>query len=202
MNKKIQLSALFLSVLFISCGNDDDNDNNDNEITFTENNYFYEGELYSQYLTNEVEELDETIAELEDIIENQQGTEETQAQLDEAIQLRDNINIEIEAVPSTEARIILPPRPPCPVGSCIPLPELQYVLTPQNVSLLQIELFTANDVLIGSSSSSLNVFAPDDDFKYQEMNITDNTYEGLITVKIKRTVGNVVTTYTTFAEIQ
>lgn len=202
MNKKIQLSALFLSVLFISCGNDDDNDNNDNEITFTENNYFYEGELYSQYLTNEVEELDETIAELEDIIENQQGTEETQAQLDEAIQLRDNINIEIEAVPSTEARIILPPRPPCPVGSCIPLPELQYVLTPQNVSLLQIELFTANDVLIGSSSSSLNVFAPDDDFKYQEMNITDNTYEGLITVKIKRTVGNVVTTYTAFAEIQ
>src|SRR5690606_274379 len=115
MNKKFLISALFLSVLFITCGNDGTIDDDENEITLTENNYFYEGELYSQHLTTEVEELDETIAELEDIIENQQGDENTQAQLDEAIQLRDNIKVEIAAIPSTQARIILPPRPPCPV---------------------------------------------------------------------------------------
>lgn len=200
MNKKI-LSTLILSVLFFACGDDGFNED-ENEITFKENNYFYEGELYSQYLTSEIEELDETIAELEDIIENQQGDENTQEELDEAIQLRDNIKIEIADIVSIKVGGIIPPMPPCPVGNCIPLPDLQYVLTPQNVDLLQVELFTANDVLIGSSSSSLNVFTPDDDFKYQEMNIIDNSYKGVITVKVKRTVGNVETTYTTFAEIQ
>lgn len=200
MNKKLQLSALFLSVLFIACGNDDDN--NENKITLTENNYFYEGELYSQYLTIEIEELDETIAELEDIIENQQGDEDTQAQLDEAIQLRANIKAEVADIVSIKVGGIIPPMPPCPVGNCIPLPDLQYILTPQNVKSLQVELFTEDDVLIGSSNSSLYAFAPDDDFKYQEMNILDNSYDGLITIKIKRTIGNIETTYTAFAEIQ
>lgn len=198
MNKKLQLSVLFLSILFIACGNDDDN--NEKEVTITENNYFYEGELYSQHLTNKVEELDETIAELEDIIENQQGDENTQEQLDEAVQLRDNLKVEIADIVSIKGGGIIPPMPPCPVNVCIPLLNLQYVLTPQNVTLLQVELFTEDDVLIGSSSSSFNVFTPDNDFKYQEMNILDNSYEGSITVKITRTIGDVQTTYTAFAE--
>lgn len=84
MTKNLQLLSLFLSALLIVCGNNFGNNDNENEIALTE-------------------ERHETMAELEDIIENQHEDGATQARLNQAIL-------------SKQIRIIIPPMPPCPVG--------------------------------------------------------------------------------------
>ncbi len=192
MNKKFLISALFLSVLFIACGNDgntdDDNGNNDNEpIVLTENNFIYEGDLQTHLLNHKIDSLDAKIDEYEGILAQEPNDTETQSELDEAIQIKDGY---VETVAELNSLAALLPIPPIgPINPCVCIPasqlyDIEYIAFHNTIESATVNIYNG-DVLIGSTISELTP-VPQHDFVYKEFNFSDEAQEidGSITIEV------------------
>lgn len=169
MKTKILLLILITMFTF-SC--DDENSQNEN-IELTDNNYIYEGDLYKQYLNDELAIVENEITQLQEIIDNGQGDNQTQIDLDEAIQERENIITNIDSIISLVTFGIIPPPPPPQPCSCF-TPELQYFITLESTSGLQIDILNEGGEQIASTNQILN-FLPnyDNQLKYKTISIPE-----------------------------
>src|SRR5690606_99841 len=193
MNKKFLISVLFLSVLFIACGNDgntddDDNGNNDNEpIVLTENNFIYEGDLQTHFLNHKIDSLDVKIEEYEEILAQEPNDTETQSELDEAIQIKEGY---VETVAELSSLAALLPVPPIgPINPCVCIPEsqlydIQYIAFQNTIESATVNIYNG-EVLIGTSIAGLTPI-PQENLVYQEFNFSDESQEidGTITIEV------------------
>ncbi|MEX0288895.1 MAG: hypothetical protein AB3N14_07265 [Flavobacteriaceae bacterium] len=145
------LLILFAFVLTSSCIKD--YIGKKNKIEITENNYVYEGEIYSLYLTLALEEVEEEIQTLQDIIDNNQGDTQTEEDLAAAQEQQAYLNNELVNVIDLVSRGIVPPRPPCPDRLCLPA-ELQYIITDRALGDFFFEVFDANGGSLYSADAS------------------------------------------------
>lgn len=188
MNKKLQLSALFLSVLFLACGNDDDNSNNDNEpIVLTENNFIYEGDLQTLFLTHKIDSLDVKIEEYEEILAQEPNDTETQSELDEAIQIKEGYVGSVAELNALAAR--LPVTPIGPINPCVCIPasqlyDIEYIAFHNTIESATVNIYSG-DMLIGSTTTELTPI-PQQEFVQKEFNFIDEAMEidGSITIEV------------------
>jgi len=124
------------------------------DINFTEKNYVYEGDLYSIYLDDEIEILDIKIQELEDIIYNNQGDQNTQNDLVAATEQRNMLNDELQGIVSLEqvGLRLPPPPPPCPRPRNCDFSGLEYILTDVSVDKIRIIFLDDNGNTIGGGT--------------------------------------------------
>jgi len=105
--------GIVLCVLFSSCIKNYVGHGQD-EIALTKDNYMYEGDLYAIYLNLEITKVDALISDLEKIIEDNQGNEQTVNDLESANARKATLKNEIITIPDWLFRRIPRPRPPCP----------------------------------------------------------------------------------------
>ncbi|MEX0272849.1 MAG: hypothetical protein AB3N16_00550 [Flavobacteriaceae bacterium] len=153
---KTPLKLFFLPVFFaltISCVHDY-HGGNGQDIEFTETNYVYEGHLYQIHLKAEIKALDIEIKELEDILANGQGDNNTQQELAKAYEQRDFLNKELQGIIDLEqVGLKLPkPKPPCPNPQNCDFSDLKYVLTDSKVQQIYLQFYNAQDQLVGGGN--------------------------------------------------
>ncbi len=153
MKTKLLIASTFV-LLLTACIKDYHGGGQEEEIIFTEKNYIYEGDLYRISLETEIEELDMTIQELEDIIANNQGNEKTEEQLKDANVQRNFLKEEIQSIVSLEqvGLRIPPPPPPCPSPRNCDFSFLEYILADSSVQQLEIRLLGKDGKLIGGGT--------------------------------------------------
>ncbi|MBD0852552.1 hypothetical protein [Maribacter arenosus] len=147
------LFGVLLTFLVSSCIKDF-HGHGGHDINFTEKNYVYEGDLYSIYLDDEIEILDIKIQELEDIINNNQGDQNTQTDLEAAKEQRIMLNDELQGVFSLEqvGLRLPPPPPPCPRPRNCDFSGLEYILTDVSVEKIRIIFLDDNGNTIGGGT--------------------------------------------------
>ncbi len=145
MKTKPIIIIAFAALLMTSCIKDYLGQGDD-KIKFTSNNYLYEGSLYSLYLYDEIETLDNKIQELNDIINNNQGDENTKKDLVAASEQRHILNKDLQGIISLEqvGLRLPPPPPPCPRPRNCDFSGLEYILTPVGAEKINI-LFLDDD---------------------------------------------------------
>ncbi len=153
MKTKLLIVSAFV-LLLTACIKDYHGGGQEEEIIFTEKNYIYEGDLYRLALETDIEALDVTIQELEDIIANNQGDENTGQQLEEANEQRSFLTEELQSILSLEqvGLRIPPPPPPCPKPRSCDFSQIQYILTDRSVRQLEIRLLGKDGKLIGGGT--------------------------------------------------
>ncbi|MCW5516894.1 hypothetical protein [Muriicola sp. Z0-33] len=157
------------------------------EIKITDNNYVYEGEIYQLYLSSELLAVDTTIQELEAIINNNQGNEETQAALEEAIENKEAINVKLAGIPDIVALGIVPPRPPCPDGDlCLPS-GFQYLISDlsNNITTFTVLDDQQNPLNDITSASANGLPGSEEEFEYQTFDL--GQYSGPISIQLTKT---------------
>ncbi|MCW5516893.1 hypothetical protein [Muriicola sp. Z0-33] len=194
MRTKIPL-ALILCVLLSSCIKDYLGGGK-NGIELTETNYVYEGGLYQLYLTAAIDDITIVINDLEDIIKNNQGDAQTQADLDEAIEERENLSGELQDIIDIVARGIVPPPPPCPDGDlCLPI-DFRYLIATRNNLVLSFEILDeqGNSLVSDTSPPTRRLRGSRNLLNYQEYDIAD--YTGFVEIKVvKRDNQQNITSY-------
>ncbi|KFB00510.1 hypothetical protein IA57_08495 [Mangrovimonas yunxiaonensis] len=154
--KSFYLTILVSCFIMLSC------DDNVNEVPNTENilteeNYIYESSMYKQYLNTEISYIEEEIATLQAIIDNNEGNEETQANLEaaqEELIVLNSIIATLKPMPIGGVPIP-PPPPPCPtiMSTCIPI-DVNYIVCDSNYTSLTVNVFSNAEVLLGSTTNS------------------------------------------------
>ncbi|WP_394750106.1 hypothetical protein [Spongiimicrobium salis] len=112
-------------------------------LNLTTTNYIYEGELYQAYLNAEILMVEETIDELQGILDNNQGNAQTEADLAANLEKKSSLNNELAGIPGLVSFSIVPPKPPCPVEdrTCLPK-DFRYLLFPASTVVSKIQIFT------------------------------------------------------------
>ncbi len=188
---------LFTNLSFFSCNDDDTS-----QTKLTNENNLYEGDLYSWYLDDEIIKTQTNINTLQDIIENKQGTQETQMQLDEAIAYLETLNLSADTQEKTAITINRVPRRPRPIpptpcisGTCYPIPALDLIhltITSdiENISVIIRDAQT--QTIVTSVSTNENQFAQIDEFNslVSAAKLNLNGYVGLANIEVTRISNN------------
>lgn len=153
MKTKFIITVALLGLLMTSCIKDYMGHAND-KVVLTSDNYLYEGDLFQVYLDQKVAKLDVSIAALKDIIANNQADETTLNKLIAAEEARDNFISQEASIISLEqvGRTIPKPRPPCPKPRNCDFSTFEYVLAPNTVKEIKIEILNNNGKTIGGGN--------------------------------------------------
>jgi hypothetical protein len=187
------LILLILSVFIYSC---DEDDNDNSEVVLTESNYIYEGDIYKQFLTDEITVVEEEIVILQDIIDNGQGDNQTQIDLGIALQQREELNTKLSDIVDLVSFGIIPfpPLPqPCPqISTCFPI-DINFIATLESTTALQINIFDDQNQLIASSNPTL-IPLPNHIGEVKYQNILVLQYTGEISIEVEKTdsLGNTI----------
>jgi hypothetical protein len=185
---KTKIMILFiLSSLAFTCEDDEDT------INFTGENSLNIGDIYEVYLTDELESIAQTITDLQAIIDNNQGTAETEQQLADATLKQEYFNTEFNSIKKFE--IIRPPLP-CPGqdNECNLPALLEYIIAHETTSFYEISIFDSQNQLIGKTNSQSNPIADTGgSFTFKEFDFTSQ-YSGLVTIKVDMldSLGNLI----------
>jgi hypothetical protein len=185
MKTKITLLIVLVSFSLTSCVKDYIG-HGPKKIKLTAENNMYEGDLYKTYLDTEILIVDGQIAELNEIIGNGQGTEQTQKNLDAANAHRDMLKQEssFTLLPDYLFRRIPRPQPPCPNPQNCDFLGFDFITSLTGTQLESILITDANGTEIGGTTGNQNSLrgtggrAVADDFKI------DSQYTGAIFVKV------------------
>jgi len=171
------VTVLLFFVVFTSC----------DSVKITKTNYMYEGELYAAYLNNELAVVNDQILQLQDSLDNNQGDQQTQGLLAQAIQKKDELSVDLSSIPDIVNIGIIPPKPPCPNGDlCFP-PELTYLLVASETEVSKFTIKDPGGNTIGSASSTKNGAVPNTQEQLFYHNIEVSSYTGTVTVIVERT---------------
>lgn len=181
MKTKPILIIAFAALLMTSCIKDHIG-HGGLDINFTEKNYVYEGDLYRIYLDDEIEILDIKIQELEDIIYNNQGDQNTQNDLEAATEQRNMLNDELQGVFSLEqvGLRLPPPPPPCPRPRNCDFSGLEYILTDVSVDKIRIIFLDDNGNTIGGGTIDDLSTLPDSAGQINFSNLMINGQQGSV----------------------
>ena len=153
MKTKPIIIIAFAALLMGSCIKDYMGHGGD-KIKFTSDNYLYEGDLYSIYLNDKIEILDIKIQELNDIIANNQGDENTAKDLSAANEQRLILTEDLQGIISLEqvGLRLPPPPPPCPRPRNCDFSGLEYVLTSIVTEKINILFLDDNGDTVGGGT--------------------------------------------------
>ncbi|MEX0288896.1 MAG: hypothetical protein AB3N14_07270 [Flavobacteriaceae bacterium] len=173
------LLSLILVCLLLACNGKD-------SITLTEDNYVYEGELYHLYLSGELEAVNTTIGELEAIIANNQGDEQTEIALQQALENKASLSNELAGIPDIAGFDIVPPRPPCPNGDlCLPS-DFKYLLTDSNINIGSFTILDAqqNPVVMTTNAETKPLEGSNGQLQYISFEVEEGT--GPVSIEVSR----------------
>ena len=180
------LIVLLLSVFIFACEEDD---NQNNEVVLTNSNYIYEGDIYKQYLNDELTAVEEEIIILQDIIDNGQGDNQTQIDLNAAQQERNNLIENINSIIDLVSFGVIPPLPPpspCPqIATCYPI-DINFIATIESTTALQVNIYDDQNQLIASSNPNLMPL-PNHVGQVKYQNILVLQYVGEVSIEVEKT---------------
>lgn len=181
MKTKPIIIIAFAALLMTSCIKDYLGQGDD-KIKFTSNNYLYEGSLYSLYLYDEIETLDKKIQELNDIINNNQGDENTKKDLVAASEQRQILNKDLQGIISLEqvGLRLPPPPPPCPRPRNCDFSGLEYILTPVGAEKINILFLDDDGNTVGGGTIDELSPLPDSKGQINYSNMTINGQQGSV----------------------
>jgi hypothetical protein len=199
MKTKPIIIIAFAALLMTSCIKDYLGQGED-KIKFTSNNYLYEGSLYSLYLYDEIETLDNKIQELNDIINNNQGDENTKKDLVAASEQRQILNKDLQGIISLEqvGLRLPPPPPPCPRPRNCDFSGLEYILTPVGAEKINILFLDDDGNTVGGGTIDELSPLPDSKGQINYSNMMINGQSGsvaAIQVSVLNDVGKVLRDY-------
>lgn len=185
---KTKFTLLVLSLfLLTSCIHDYyGGDGKEEEIELTDENYLYEGDLYTIYLNTEIAEVETRILELEDIIGNNQASEEIKKEYEEKELLLDNLFSELNDIIDLDQVLIgrPKPRPPCPEPKNCDYLLFEYVMVPSTVKEVSLKILNTENEQIGGGT--LNDFDILDDTQglLALSKLSISPYEGPIKIEV------------------
>ena len=189
MKAKITLTLLTCFVLASCTKWRWHNHHNDNKVQLTEDNYVFEGDLYEYALSFEIVALEEKITELQEIIDNNQGTPEIEEELelakqelDEKAAISEGLLTSADIAGRIGPRTPAPPPPPPPI---LP-PELRYAVMYELVAL-DIMILDANGELIAQTIGDIRTLSGTRGrLQYKEFEVLNPEYEGSVLVQVQR----------------
>ncbi|WP_290470129.1 hypothetical protein [Lacinutrix sp. MedPE-SW] len=207
MRTKFLILAV-ICVFTFSCKNDDDQDNQDQnaeDFAITNENNYYEGDLYRLYLDAQIEITNNEIISLEEQLEQDPNNVELQNMLDAAnteldeLENAESNQIAIEATLLGVPRVPrIPPVPPmpCTAGACIPNILNYFTISSEilNITIVFRDMQTEEEIVTLQTNefTSLNDF----DNIISVSTIDFNGFTGDFIADIQRTdANNQVTNY-------
>lgn len=159
----------------------------DHKVEINEENYVYEGEMYKLFLTSELQSLDATIQELEEIIADNQGNEEINAALEDAIESKQAVNTKLANIPDIVGFGIVPPPPPCPDGDLCILSGFQYLIFQSEITISAFTILDPQQNQVNTTTGSVSNDLPGSEgqFKYQTFELSQ--YSGPVSIQLSRT---------------
>ncbi|WP_461532900.1 hypothetical protein [Sinomicrobium sp.] len=200
------LFAVLCCALFTLSCSDDDKNNKGSDLLTTEN-YAYEGDIYKQYLTEALIDVEKEINALQDIIDNNQGNAQVEEDLEAALEQQSAMNAELEGIADLAGiiiRVFPIPRPPNPckeTGSCF-TPNLKYIVFSDKLRSLEVKIYDEDGQLLAiTDKEELSPLPGVNELQYQKIEL-DKEYTGPITLDITRIdTQNKVTNYQTQGNI-
>lgn len=207
MRAKLILLLVFpILLLSFSCEDDDDNNQEEQqEIVLTQENTYYEGDLYRLYLDAEIETTNSLISEVQLDLEQAPNNIELINQLETLNTSLDQLENNVDNQNNAEEAIIgvpriprIPPIPPMPClsGACIPNVFNSIIITQDVQSVvIAIQNQQTQEVI---AVAAINEFTPLPEWNnlLSATTIDIQGFTGAITINVARTnVNGQVTKY-------
>lgn len=191
LNRLFYLLAIMLCFSYAtSCSEDNDDNLPVQQAFLNESNYSYEGDMQRQYLNVQIADVQIEIDSLQAIIDNGQGSAETEADLEEALLTKSLLTDQLERIrPRPIGGVPLPPPPPpCPTtGTCMPI-NLDYIVCDIDVATLNVYIYNNQEILVGSTENSELQPVPGFEAETQFQNIDLNPdYTGDVFIVVNKT---------------
>lgn len=186
MKAKLKVLGLFFLVL-TSCIKDYyGGGGNGEDIVLTEDNYLYEGDLYTIYLNSEIAPIETRISKLKDLIDNNKATEADKLEYEAKQGSLNQLNTELNNINDLGQVLIgkPKPRPPCPQPRNCDFTLFEYIVVPSTVKEISLKILNDKDEQIGGGT--LNDFKMLDDTQglLSISNLSIPAYKGPIKIEV------------------